>query len=71
MNFKNWVKSIKTAGYNGTRSVFYTKNANISEKNMFLTIFVKKSFFFRVKKKIEGNFFVEMILPDESRDQIG
>ena len=43
---------------------------------MFLTIFVKKSFFWGAKKKkIYGNFFVEitkekkkMIPPDESRN---
>ena len=45
---------------------------------MFLTIFVKKLFFFRAKKNFDGNFFVEItkkskkiLLPDESRDQIG
>jgi hypothetical protein len=42
---------------------------------MFLTIFVKKSFF--AKKNFDGIFFVQvtkkrkMTLPDESRDQIG
>ena len=42
---------------------------------MFLTIFVKKSFFFGAKKNFDGNFLVEitkkkrkMTLPDESRD---
>ena len=42
---------------------------------MFLTIFVKKLFFFGVKKNFDGNFLVEitkkkrkMILPDESKD---
>ena len=45
---------------------------------MFLTIFVKKWFFFRAKKIFDGIFLVEvtkkklkMTLPDESRDQIG
>ena len=44
---------------------------------MFLTIFVKKSFFWGAKKIFEGMFFVEVtkkmknVLPDESRDQIG
>ena len=42
---------------------------------MFFTIFVKKSFFFRAKKKFDSIFFVEVTiknitLPDESRDQI-
>jgi hypothetical protein len=43
-----------------TDYIFEPKNANICVKNMFLTIFVKKSFFFRVKKKFEGNFLVEI-----------
>ena len=45
---------------------------------MFLTIFVKKSFFFKSKKIFDSVFFIEvtkknkkMTLPDESRDQIG
>ena len=43
---------------------------------MFLAIFGKKSFFFRLKKLFDGVFFVEVTkknekLPDESRDQIG
>ena len=43
-----------------TDYIIETKNANISEKIMFLTIFVKKSFFFRLKKKIWWYFFVEV-----------
>ena len=44
---------------------------------MFLTFFVKNSFFFSAKKIFDGNFFVEVTkksekwLPDESKDQIG
>ena len=44
---------------------------------MILTIFVKKSLFFRSKKNFDGNFFVEItktnekLLPDESSDVIG
>ena len=26
MNFKNWVKSIQTAAYNGARTVLYVRN---------------------------------------------
>ena len=43
-----------------TDYIFETKNANICEKNMFLAIFVKKSFFFRAKKNFDGNFLVEI-----------
>jgi hypothetical protein len=39
---------------------FETKNVNIYEKKMILTIFVKKSFFFRAKKCFDGNFLVEI-----------
>ena len=44
---------------------------------MFLAIFVKKSFFFWVKKNFDGIFFAEdskkrkITLPDKSRDKIG
>ena len=44
---------------------------------MFLAIFIKKSFFFSVKKKIDAVFLQKLAkqmknyLPDESRDQIG
>ena len=44
---------------------------------MFLTIFIKKWFFFRAKKNFDGIFLVEVTkkkkntLPGESRDQIG
>ena len=34
-------------------------------KKVVLTIFVKKSFFFRAKKKIDGNFFVEITKKSE------
>ena len=37
-----------------------TKNSNICVKQMFFTIFVKKSSFFGVKKKFDGNFFLEI-----------
>ena len=32
---------------------------------MFLTIFVKKSFFFMAKKKFDGSFFVEITKKNE------
>ena len=48
-----------------TDYIFETKNANICEKNMFLTIFVKKSFFFGAKKNFDGNFFIEITKKSE------
>ena len=38
-------------------NIIKTKNANICEKIIFLTIFVKKSFFFRSKKNLTAFFF--------------
>ena len=45
---------------NKNKQILSRKNGKIFEKNMFLTIFVKKSGFFRAKKKLYGNFFVEI-----------
>ena len=41
------------------------KNANICEKTMFLTIFVKKSFFFRSENIFDRVFFVEVFKKNE------
>ena len=38
----------------------WNKNANICEKTIFLTIFVKKSSFLGAKKKFDAIFFVEV-----------
>ena len=39
---------------------FETKNVNICEKKLFLTIFVKNSFFFRAKHFFDSIFFEEI-----------
>ena len=44
-----------------TDYIIETKNANICEKNMFLTIFMKKSFFFRAKKTFGGKRHPDII----------
>ena len=59
-----------------TDYIIETKNAKKCEKTICLTIFVKKLFFFRVKKNwrhIFGRSYKKkwkITLPDESRDQI-
>ena len=48
-----------------TDYIIETKNANICEKTMFLTIFVKKLFFFGAKKNFDAIFFVEVTKKNE------
>ena len=43
-----------------TDYIIETKNGKIFEKNIFLTIFVEKSLFFRARKNFDGNVFVEI-----------
>ena len=48
-----------------TDYIIETKHANIYKKKLLLTIFVKKSFFFRLKKNFDGVFFVEVTKKNE------